>query len=241
MHRHIWLLALGLLVTGCSSMTAAGPSERGGLGTAWGETRDSPVHWVRFQRADPTPFAVTVFYYDDAEGVNAMMGDARAYPPGDGARVAGGMLSVRLLDGYGMPLPTLMGVDRQYVVGRDGERYAIEIVNRTDERIEAVATVDGLDAMDGGRGSIGKRGYVLERWSSYRIDGFRRSDAEVAAFRFGAVDDSYAARKGDDRNVGVIGVAFFAERGARPQWFDRETARRHRADPFPGRFAEPPP
>src|SRR5262245_17513811 len=113
MHRHVSLFALGLLVTGCSSMTASGSSERGGLGTAWGETRDSPVHWVRFERADPTPFAVTVLYYDDADGVEAMMGGARPYPRGDGASVAGGMLRVRLLDEYGNPLPTLLGGDRQ--------------------------------------------------------------------------------------------------------------------------------
>ncbi len=37
---------------------------------------------------------------------------------------------------------------------------------------------------------------------------------EVAAFRFGSVKNSYAGKKGDDRNVGVIGVAVFEERGA---------------------------
>jgi hypothetical protein len=63
---------------------------------------------------------------------------------------------------------------------------------------------------------------------------------EVAAFRFGSVRGSYAARKGNDRNVGVIGVAFFAERGAETPWTRREMDRRNSADPFPGRFASPP-
>ena len=52
--------------------------------------------------------------------------------------------------------------------------------------------------------------------------------------------DAYAARKGNDRNVGVIGVAFFQEAGSRFPWSEREIERRNSADPFPGRFATPP-
>ncbi|MEP6654017.1 MAG: hypothetical protein ABJA82_11710, partial [Myxococcales bacterium] len=41
---------------------------------------------------------------------------------------------------------------------------------------------------------------------------WRLSHAEVAAFRFSSVADSYAARTGSAREVGVIGVAIFPER-----------------------------
>ena len=114
-------------------------------------------------------------------------------------------------------------------------------LSKLSERIDAVATVDGLDVMDGEHGSFAKRGYVLRSGETYRVDGFRRSQAAVAAFRFGRVEESYAARTGDDTDVGVIGVAFFAERGAEPAGLKDEAARRSAADPFPGRFAEPPP
>ena len=61
----------------------------------------------------------------------------------------------------------------------------------------------------------------------------------VAAFRFGRVADSYAAQTGSDHNVGVIGLAIFAERGAR--WTRGELHRRDTADPFPQRdYAAPP-
>jgi hypothetical protein len=63
---------------------------------------------------------------------------------------------------------------------------------------------------------------------------------QVAAFRFGSVRGSYAAGKGGERNVGVIGVALFSERGAERPWTAREIERREAADPFPGRFASPP-
>ena len=44
--------------------------------------------------------------------------------------------------------------------------------------------------------------------NSLVIDGFRTSDADVAAFRFGRVADSYAAQTSGDRDVGVVGLAF---------------------------------
>jgi hypothetical protein len=77
-------------------------------------------------------------------------------------------------------------------------------------------------------------------FATVQIDGFRQNMDQVAAFRFGSVRGSYAAGKGSDRNVGVIGVAFFAERGARQPWTRPEIGRRESADAFPGRFAAPP-
>jgi hypothetical protein len=75
--------------------------------------------------------------------------------------------------------------------------------------------------------------------ATFEIDGFRQSDDQVAAFRFAKVRDSYAARRGDARNVGVIGIAFFAERG--DDWDEGELRTRETASPFPDeRFAPPP-
>ncbi|WP_232467580.1 hypothetical protein [Burkholderia ubonensis] len=70
------------------------------------------------------------------------------------------------------------------------------------------------------------------------IEGFRKSQDEVAAFRFASVPDSYVANAkfGDTANVGVIGVALFAQK-------DDEDALRRKANPFPGnddRYAPPP-
>jgi len=73
-----------------------------------------------------------------------------------------------------------------------------------------------------------------------KIDGFRTSDSDVAAFRFGKVADSYAAQTSGDRNVGVVWLAIFSERGA--VWSPAELGRRDSADPFPARgYAVPPP
>jgi hypothetical protein len=215
--------------------------QRPGLGTEWGETRESRVSSAPFERQNwSTPISVSSFQYNDESGVRALLGSGYWDRRTDGVSAARDALTIRLVDESGAPLPTFSSGGRSYVMGSDGGRYSIRIENRTGARFEAVASVDGLDVIDGQPGSFEKRGYLLQPWATLEIDGFRRSDDAVAAFRFGRVRDSYAAKKGNDRNVGVIGVAVFEERGSRWPWSERELERRNSADPFPGRFAQPP-
>lgn len=215
--------------------------ERPGLGTEWGETRESRVSSAPFEREDfAAPLSATSLFYNDESGVRAMLGSGYGERRTDGVSAAQGAITVRIVDDRGYPLPTFSSGGRSYVMGRDGARYSIRIENSSAARFEAVATVDGLDVIDGKPGSFEKRGYLVDPWSTVEIDGFRRSEAEVAAFRFGRVRDSYAAKRGLDRNVGVIGVAIFQERGARYPWTRGELRRRESADAFPGRFAPAP-
>lgn len=229
--------------SGGDAFDSAPSEERPGLGTEWGDTRVSRVTDAPFERRTPgSPWATSTLYYDDAGGVSAMTrGAALSSYAVSAVSIAGGALTVRLLDAWGSPLPTYDLGARKYVTGRHGERYVIQIQNHTGQRFEAVASVDGLDVIDGRDGSLAKRGYLLAPWGSLEIEGFRRSLHEVAEFRFGSVSSSYAAKTGSDRNVGVIGVALFDERGSDYPYFERDSERRHRAEPFPGRFAAPPP
>lgn len=219
------------------------PRERPGLATQWGETHESHVRDVDFFRAEPhRPFAVAKIYYNDRAGVEALA----AYHGGGPARplelrVANGAVTVVLLnEESGLPLDAVRAGDRTYVVGEEGQRYGIRLVNRTARRVEVVATVDGLDVINGRSGSYDNRGYILGPWETLDIDGFRRNEDEIAAFRFSRVSDSYAAHRGSARDVGVIGVAFFGQRG--DDWSSEELRIRDTAQPFPreGRFAPPP-
>lgn len=118
---------------------------------------------------------------------------------------------VQILRGNGELLPTYAFRGRYYVQGNVNERYVIRITNPTARRIEAVVSVDGLDAIDGENGDLRKRGYVVPAYGETRIEGFRTSQADVATFRFSSVSGSYAGLKGKARNVGVIAVALFEE------------------------------
>lgn len=127
-----------------------------------------------------------------------------------------------VVDEFNAPLSTFYKDGRSYVLGSVGSRYFVHIVNPTPSRVEAVVSVDGLDAIDGKRAAAGKRGYIVPAYGDVTIDGWRTSLAAVAAFRFSSVRDSYAGRTGQDRNVGVIGVAFFRERPRpAPTWRPR--------------------
>src|SRR5690606_39130566 len=108
-----------------------------------------------------------------------------------------------------------------YVLGAAGQRYTVRVSNPTARRVEAVLSVDGLDAIDGKTADLRKRGYVVPPYGELRVDGFRVSTQQVATFRFSSVASSYAGRKGQARNVGVIGVAILAEREA-PQIITRQ-------------------
>ncbi len=129
-------------------------------------------------------------------------------------RAAGYEMTV-LIDGA--PAQTYDYAGGTYVLGQLGARYTLRVSNHSGRRVEAVVSVDGRDAIDGRPADFrGKRGYLIPAWGSVDIDGWRISQSEAAAFRFSSVPDSYAARSGNAREVGVIGVAVFPERYVPP-------------------------
>lgn len=127
-----------------------------------------------------------------------------------------GPYAVELIDDAGRTLPTFHHRGRTYVLGTQGARYLLRIRNQTGGRIEVVATVDGRDVIDGKPASVSKPGYLIAPWGQVVVDGFRLSHDSVAAFRFSGVEASYAARMGNARDVGVIGVAVFTEAAPPP-------------------------
>lgn len=123
-----------------------------------------------------------------------------------------GPWSIELTDEWGRTLPTFEHRGRTFVLGEPGQSYLLHVRNRSGGRVEVVASVDGRDVTDGRPAAFERRGYLVEPYGEVTIDGYRLSRASVAAFRFGSVARSYAASKGDARDVGVVGVAVFPER-----------------------------
>ncbi|MBC3911217.1 hypothetical protein [Undibacterium umbellatum] len=111
----------------------------------------------------------------------------------------------------GERLPIWRHQGNSYVAGKPGERYAVEITNKTGGRILSVLSVDGVNVLTGATASPQQSGYVLAGRQPVEVKGWRKSMDEVAAFYFTQLPDSYAARTGRPDNVGVIGVALFRE------------------------------
>jgi hypothetical protein len=215
------------------------PAERPGLGTSWGEAVVAPISFAPFVRSSASPWAELALHYNDADGVHAHAQYLGARPAPLEVDAGDGALSVALLDDSGRMLSGVTTGGRTLIVGQHGERYRIVVHNTTAARFEIVASVDGLDVIDGEPADPNRRGYLVDPHGTLVIDGFRTSQDTVAAFRFGRVADSYAAQTSGDRDVGVIGMAIFSERGAR--WTPSELRRRDAADPFPQRgYAMPP-
>ncbi|MET0807898.1 MAG: hypothetical protein ABWX93_03975 [Pseudoxanthomonas sp.] len=104
-----------------------------------------------------------------------------------------------------------------WVAGTPGNRYGVRLTNTTGERVLVVLSVDGVNAVTGQTASASQAGYVLEPWESAEIAGWRKSLDDIAQFVFTDLGDSYAARTGRPRDVGVIGAAVFQE--SRPRYY----------------------
>jgi hypothetical protein len=221
-------------------------ASRPGLGTTWGETRYSQVNEVPFERDDARPTYTGSLHYNDARGARAMSG----VESGSSAAISiGNALTLSVRSEWGSTLSAYRAQGRTIAIGEAGQRYSLVVHNRTNERFEVVVSVDGLDVLDGREAGFHKRGYLIEPFATVEIEGFRQSESAVAAFRFGSVRDSYAAQTGSVRNVGVIGVAAFGERGYlsrlrayqdRVYAESRDTRIRKVADPFPSKWAPAP-
>lgn len=210
-----------------------------GLGTSYGEQRFSSVRGVQFRRANQTnPAALLSLRYNDSDGVRQISQLRTGGYPGR-AYNQSGVLSMTLRDESGSALPGAQVGSDVYAVGEAGARYVIGIENNSNQRYEVLASVDGLDVIDGQEADFTKRGYVINPYTSFVIEGWRTSDDTVAAFRFSDMDSAYAERMGKGRNIGVVGVAFFQEEGYSTN--PNELHRRDTADPFPNRYAPPPP
>lgn len=183
-----------------------------GLGTQWGEGRESRVQSVEARRLDPErPDDQLSIAYDSAAGVRARVG--RAPDRQLNVVMAQGDVEWSVRDGSDRALP-LQRAGRDgplHVAGVEGERYTLVFRNLSERVYEVVATVDGLDVMSGQPGSLRRHGYVLRPGALLRIEGFRKSQQEVAAFRFATPSRAYAANTeaGDPRNIGVLGAALF--------------------------------
>jgi len=150
------------------------------------------------------------------------------------AQDAADLVDLKVVDREtGQPLQVWRHEGRLFVAGQPGARYGLRVTNHTGGRVLVVMSVDGVNIITGQTAGYGQRGYVFGPYQSYDVTGWRKSDAEVAAFTFAPLPQSYAARTGRPGDVGVIGVAAFKERvvapvpapipvspalEARPQW-----------------------
>jgi hypothetical protein len=138
---------------------------------------------------------------------------------------AGSLVDVEVLArGYrGAALPSYWFQGETYVEGRQGQEFRVRLRNKSSERVLAVLSVDGVNAISGETAGLNQTGYVLAPYQTLDVDGWRKSSAQTAAFYFTHIADSYGARTGRPDNVGVIGAAVFREQRYNAYGYDGES------------------
>ena len=133
------------------------------------------------------------------------------------AHAVGRLVDLDVIDrDTGARLPVYRHQGDYWIAGRPGARYAVQVRNATGGRVLGVMSVDGVNVLSGDTAAWDQAGYVLSPLQTTQVTGWRKSDAEVAAFHFTGLPHSYAARTGRPRDVGVIGVAVFREKPLPP-------------------------
>ncbi|MBQ0215164.1 hypothetical protein OSB94_04520 [Proteus vulgaris] len=207
------LSSLLILISGCTTIERNYPTslsvaneqtENKALSTKWGENLLSVTQSIEAHRLSQTPSQTTSIYYQS--GVPASSYSKIT-------RIKESPVQISILTESRNIIPLYYSQNNQYLLyGKENERYIIFLHNTSSRKIyEAIITVDGLDVISGTVGSYENRGYLLRSGETLFIEGFRKNDQQVAAFRFSLPDEGYVNYnvQGDKRNIGVIGVALF--------------------------------
>lgn len=94
----------------------------------------------------------------------------------------------------------------RWVEGRAGQRFAFRIYNRNSFPVGVIPSADGQSLTADGRAGEHHPAYVIQPYSSETIRIWRQDLRGGRELVFSRVDRSVAARKGDTRNIGVLGV-----------------------------------
>lgn len=207
------LSSILILTSGCTtiernyptSLSAANEqTENRALSTKWGESLSSVTESVEAYRLSQTPSQTTSIFYQSGEPSNSHSKIAR---------ISESPIQLSILTEHRNIMPLYHAQNNQYLLyGKQNERYIIFLHNTSHKIMyEAVITVDGLDVITGTTGSYQNRGYLLRPGDTLFVEGFRKNQQQVAAFRFSAPEEGYVNynAQGDKRNTGVIGVALF--------------------------------
>lgn len=120
---------------------------------------------------------------------------------------------VEIIRPNGNPYRQVEFKNERFLVAPKKGRYHIRLSNNTGQRVMAVVSVDGLNIIHGKPCATRDQGYLLDPHQSTVIQGWTRTDEEVAEFKFNVKEASYSAQMGHGtKNTSVIGVAVFHEK-----------------------------
>jgi len=102
-----------------------------------------------------------------------------------------------------------------YMEALKGEKYSIEVANRSDRRIGVVIAVDGRNIINGKKSDLkpGERMYIIDPYTTNTFEGWRTGMDKTNRFYFTEQSDSYAEKVFSDASaMGTIALAVYREK-----------------------------
>lgn len=106
----------------------------------------------------------------------------------------------------GRPAPVYRDGPYRWIEGRRGQRFAFALTNQNPFPVGVILSADGHSLTADGRARADHPAYVIEPYRSETISVWREDLRGGRELVFTDVDRSLAARKGDRRNIGVLGA-----------------------------------
>jgi hypothetical protein len=127
-----------------------------------------------------------------------------------------------------------------YIEALRGQEFTIRLRNPTAHRVAVALSVDGLNSIDAKHTDAWSASkWVLEPYETAEISGWQVSDRAARRFYFTGERDSYGAKLGQTRNLGLIEAVFYRERV--PRYSEGREYQRRQGGLEGGAMPAPPP
>ncbi len=106
-----------------------------------------------------------------------------------------------------------------YLEAVRGQRYSVQVTNRSSRRVGLVIAVDGRNIIDGAKSELKRteRMYILGPYETNSYEGWRTGMDRTNRFYFTEQSDSYAEKVfADGSAMGTIAIACYGERVPSP-------------------------
>jgi hypothetical protein len=167
----------------------------------------------------------------------------------------GDVVDVRILSDSGAEFPQYRTYPRSHLEGKffyveavKGQRYSIQVINRSDRRIGVVIAVDRRNIIDGKKSDLKRieRMYIIGPYEANTFEGWRTGMDRTNRFYFTDQSDSYAEKVFADASaMGTIALAVYREKLPEIAPYSGKSSRMRDAPtggapcaPFEGRSAE---
>ena len=113
----------------------------------------------------------------------------------------------------GRPLAEYYSHGQVYIEALRGAEYEVRLRNPSGDRVAVALLIDGLNTIDASCTSAWNASkWVIGPYETITISGWQMNSERARKFYFTTERDSYAAKRGNTADIGLISAVFYRER-----------------------------